>query len=294
MMAALPRIDGGTDPADVAGGVEDLIDRVAAAWHGPRPPKLRLLPEQITTAEVVAQAPAEQRDTTFWIGVDEAELAPFGFSPAQEPHLFLYGDSQSGKSSFLRQVAAQIARVYPSNGAKIFAVDIRRSLLGELPAAHLGAYLTSHDTAAGGMTELAQYLRGRMPGPDVTPQQLRERSWWSGAEAFVLVDDYDLVATSEGNPLSALVPLLAQAHDIGLHLILTRRAGGASRASYDSVLQRLGDLGTTGILLSGDPEEGPLIGRVKAKRSVPGRAQIVSREAGVVVAQLAYEPPTQQ
>lgn len=294
MMAALPRIDGGADPTDVAGGVEDLIDRVAAAWHGPRPPKLRLLPEQITTAEVVAQAPAEQRDTTFWIGVDEAELAPFGFSPAQEPHLFLYGDSQSGKSSFLRQVAAQIARVYPSNGAKIFAVDIRRSLLGELPAAHLGAYLTSHDTATGGMAELAQYLRGRMPGPDVTPQQLRERSWWSGAEAFVLVDDYDLVATSEGNPLSALVPLLAQAHDIGLHLILTRRAGGASRASYDPVLQRLGDLGTTGILLSGDPEEGPLIGRVKAKRSVPGRAQIVSREAGVVVAQLAYEPPTQQ
>jgi S-DNA-T family DNA segregation ATPase FtsK/SpoIIIE len=40
----------------------------------------------------------------------------------------------------------------------------------------------------------------------VTPAQLRERSWWKGAEGFILVDDYDLVATSQGNPLEPLLP----------------------------------------------------------------------------------------
>lgn len=43
----------------------------------------------------------------------------------------------------------------------------------------------------------------------------------------------------------------------------------------------------SGILLSGDPNEGQLIGRVKPVRAVPGRAQIVTRDEGLFVAQLA-------
>ena len=99
------------------------------------------------------------------------------------------------------------------------------------------------------------------------------------------------MSTSQGNPLAVLAPLLAQASDLGLHVILTRRAGGASRAAYDPIIQRFTDLGVTGILLSGNPEEGQLIGKVKAEPAVPGRAKIISRERGVVAAQLAWVPP---
>ena len=84
---------------------------------------------------------------------------------------------------------------------------------------------------------------------------------------------------------------MAQAADLGLHVILTRRTGGASRAAYDPIIQRFTDLGATGILLGGNPEEGALIGRLKPVPSVPGRAQIVSRERGLVTAQLASVPP---
>jgi S-DNA-T family DNA segregation ATPase FtsK/SpoIIIE len=138
------------------------------------------------------------------------------------------------------------------------------------------------------MAELAQFFTGRLPGPDVTTEQLRDRSWWKGAEGFVIVDDYDLVATSQGNPVAALRPLLAQAADVGLHVVLTRRTGGASRAAYDPIIQGFTDLGVTGILLGGNPEEGALIDRVKPIPSVPGRAQVVSRERGVFAAHLAF------
>ncbi|MCU1543342.1 MAG: ATP-binding protein [Microbacteriaceae bacterium] len=50
------------------------------------------------------------------------------------------------------------------------------------------------------------------------------------------------------------------------------------------------DLRTTGILLNGNPEEGQLIGTVKAMPAVPGRAQIVSRHRGLVSAQLGLVP----
>ena len=62
-------------------------------------------------------------------------------------------------------------------------------------------------------------------------------------------------------------------------------------AAYDPIIQRFTDLGVTGILLGGSPEEGPLIGRVKAAPAAPGRAQIVSREHGLIAAQLAFSPP---
>ncbi|GMA36195.1 hypothetical protein [Demequina litorisediminis] len=114
---------------------------------------------------------------------------------------------------------------------------------------------------------------------------MRSRSWWTGAEGFILVDDYDLVATSQGNPLAPLAALLPQAADLGLHLILTRRAGGAGRAAYDPIIQRLTDIGATGMVLSGNPDEGPVIGKVRPQQAPAGRAQVVSRDRGVFTAQ---------
>jgi S-DNA-T family DNA segregation ATPase FtsK/SpoIIIE len=86
----------------------------------------------------------------------------------------------------------------------------------------------------------------------VGPEQLRNRSWWEGKEAFVVIDHDELVATSEGNPLDPLVPLPAQALDIGLHVVVARRTGGAGRM-YDNLVTGLRDLGQLGMLQSGDP-----------------------------------------
>jgi S-DNA-T family DNA segregation ATPase FtsK/SpoIIIE len=293
MITALPRIDGSGDPSSLADGIEALVARTAEAWTGAPGPKLRLLPELITLDEVRAAAPAIE-SRTVWLGVDEASIAPFGLNLDSESHLLLYGDADSGKSSMLRGFAKEIQRLYGPKEAKIFLLDYRRALLGEIPQEYLGAYLSSHEQAMGGVGELAAFFQSRMPGPDVTAEQLRTRTWWTGAEGFVLVDDYDLVSTSQGNPLAALAPLLAQAGDLGLHVIVARRTGGASRAAYDAVIQRFTDLGVTGILLSGNPEEGQLIGKVKPQFAAPGRAQVVSRDSGLFSGQLAYSPPAGQ
>ena len=289
-LTALPRVDGSGDASTLSDGIEDLVAKVSAAWTGAPGPKLRLLPDMVGLEEVRAVAGPSSRQIL--LGIDEATLGPIGIDPTSEPNLFLYGDADSGKSSMLRSYAHEIMRLYSPAEAKIFVIDYRRALLGEVPSDYLGAYLTSHDLAVGGMTELATFFSSRIPGPDVTAEQLHNRSWWKGAEGFILVDDYDLVATSQGNPLLPLAPLLAQASDLGLHVVLTRRVGGASRAAYDPIIQRFTDLGTTGILLSGSPEEGQLIGKVKAMPAVPGRAQLVSRDRGLITAQLAFVPPS--
>lgn len=288
-LGAVPRIDGSGSVEDLGDGVEDLVAKVNAAWTGPRGPKLRLLPELITLEAVRELAGAQER--RLLLGVDEADLAPIGLDLAEEPHVYLLGDGDSGKTGFLRTVAHEVARLYPPERAKLFVVDYRRGLLGELPQDHLGEYLTTEEQTVAAVEGITEFLRTRLPGPDVTPEQLRARSWWSGAEVFFLVDDYDLVVTSSGSPLRPLVPLLAQAGDVGLHVVLTRRVGGASRGMYEPVLQAVRDLGAPGILLSGNPDEGMLIGRVKPSVQPPGRARIISRDLGDRVFQTAWQPP---
>lgn len=284
-LGALPRIDGDGRPLTLGSGVADLVAKVKAGWTGPSGPKLRLLPTRITLEEVRALAPSAPRAL---LGVNEQALRPVGLNLAQDPHLLVYGDSQSGKSTLLRTYMHEVMRVYGPTKAQLFIVDYRRANLGEFPDDWVSEYCTTADQTRDVAESVAEFLASRLPGPDVTPEQLRTRTWWEGREAFFVVDDYDLVATSQGNPLAALVPLLAQAGDIGLHLALARRSGGAGR-SYDTLVTTLRDLAVPGVLLSGDPAEGALIGNLRPRPAAPGRAQLLTRE-GYDVVQLAFAP----
>ncbi len=288
VLAALPRADGDPDPATLAAGVSDALQRIGSAWPGEPGPKLRLLPTRVDLPSLRRLAPESR---SLLLGVEESRLGPLEFDPTSESHLYLFGDAKTGKTTFLRSVAAEVMRTHTPEQARFMVVDFRRALLGELPAEYTVGYLTTREQATEELATLAAYLRMRLPSNTVTPEQLRNRSWWSGAEIWVLVDDYDLVATGSGNPLAVLQPLMAQAQDVGLHIVVVRRMGGASRAMYEPVLQTMTELGTTGMLLSGNPEEGPVIGRVRPVRSGPGRAQVVSRDAGRITAQLAWTPP---
>jgi DNA segregation ATPase FtsK/SpoIIIE, S-DNA-T family len=105
------------------------------------------------------------------------------------------------------------------------------------------------------------------------------------------VDDYDLVASGPSNPLAVLLDHLAQARDVGLHLVLTRRSGGAARALFEPVIQRLRELSSPGLVLSGDRDEGPLLGTVRPQPMPPGRGFLVTRKEGVRLVQLAHLKP---
>ena len=295
MMIGLPRADAEQDPSTVSQGVAYTVNKIRECLVAGEGPKLRLLPQRITLAEILSQLPDQQilprGGGDMVLGVEESRLGPLLFNTRAESHLYLFGDGKTGKTSFLRSIISEVTRLYSPNEAKILAIDMRRSLLGAIPEEYSLRYLTNHAEAMKQLRELAKFLRTRLPGSDVTAEQIRERTWWSGPEVWILVDDYDLVATSSGNPLMELIDLLPQAGDIGLHVIITRRMGGASRAAYEKVLQMMNDLAVTGILLSGNPSEGAIINGVKPKRAIAGRAQVVHRELGVVAAQLTWTPP---
>jgi S-DNA-T family DNA segregation ATPase FtsK/SpoIIIE len=284
-LGALPRVDGDNNAGSLGNGVQKLVTAVRDAWSGPAGPKLRLLPTLITQQEVRRLAPAT---TTMLLGINERALAPVGLDVNRDPHLLVFGNGQSGKSALLRTYMSEVTRLYTPETAQLFMVDYRRANLGEFPDEWVADYATNAQTAAELAGGLAEFLRDRLPGGGVTPEQLRNRSWWEGKEAFVIVDDYELVATSQGNPLDPLVPLLAQAVDIGLHVVVARRTGGAGRM-YDNLVTGLRDLAQPGLLLSGDASEGALVGQLRAVPAVPGRARMLTRD-GYNLVQIGWTP----
>ncbi len=273
----------------------ELCAGIAAAWTGARAPAVRMLPALLPYQSLLeardGRAGEEVPVGTGWalpIGIAEGDLRPVLLDFAQEPHLVAFGDSGCGKSTLLRVLAESIVRRYTPEQARLVLIDYRRSLLGAVATEHLIGYGTGADSAGSLLESVAAHLERRRPDPDVTAQQLRDRSWWSGPECFVLVDDYDLVTAAVANPLLPLVEYLAQARDVGLHLVVVRRAGGAGRAMFEPVLQRLRELGSPGLVLAGDRDEGPLVGSVRPGPQPPGRGWLVSRRDGTRLVQLAH------
>ena len=288
-LAALPRIDGVESAADLADGVAKTVSAIADGWHGPAAPKLRMLPTMVDVRELppVTARPGQ----VVPLGVDETKLEPVYLDFNADPHFLMFGEGESGKTSVLRTIIKGISEAYTPQQARMLVVDYRRTLLGQIPDSHLLSYCAAQQGVVKDLGEIKPYLVSRQPGPDVTQEQLRNRSWWTGPEIFVIVDDYDLVATQGNNPLMPLSEFIPMARDLGLHVIISRASGGASRALFEPLIQRLRESRQPGLMLSGEREEGQLIGQVRPSQQPPGRGTLVSRKHGTTLVQTAYSQP---
>ncbi|MEU5902959.1 type VII secretion protein EccCb [Micromonospora sp. NPDC047527] len=288
-LTAVSRIDGRQDIEGLTEASAELAGRLAANWPGPVAPKVRLLPRRLSMAQL--DRVVDRTAPGLPIGVDEASLAPVYLDLTADPHLTVFGDAESGKTNVLRLIARQIVDRYTPAQARLVIADYRRSLLGAVEGEHLLEYAASNQVFSQGLESIHAALSNRLPGPEVGTAQLRDRSWWKGPELYILVDDYDLVASGGKNPLSALHELLARGRDIGLHLIVTRRMGGVSRAIYEPVLQRLRELESPGLLLSGNRDEGAVLGNLRPSPQPPGRGTLVRRRDGQQLIQVAWSEP---
>jgi len=283
LLTALPRIDGQLDAASLPEAVRKLVDTVATAWQGPQAPEVRLLPSAFSVAELPAPG---QTGTRLPFAVDEATLSPVFLDFAADPHFLVLGDTETGKSNLLHLISGGVTARYSLDQARIIIVDYRRSLLDAASTEHRIGYAPSSAAAVSLLNDAREALIKRLPPADLTADQLRNRSWWQGSDLFIIVDDYDLVAGAS-NPLLPLVELLPQAREIGLHLVLARSAGGAGRAMFEPVIQRLREMGSTALLMSASKDEGPIFG-VKPVTLPCGRGYLATRRAEPLLVQTAF------
>ncbi|MEU7283246.1 type VII secretion protein EccCa [Streptomyces sp. NPDC045431] len=287
-MAAVPRIDGINSDTELSEAAAAMAQEVARHWTAPGAPQVRLLPRELPAQQLPAGFVEPKRGVAF--AIDENNLEPVYVNFDRDPFFLVFGESETGKSNLLRLLIKQLSERYDGDSCKFFVVDNRRALLDVTPASHLAEYVPMSNNMDHHVDALADLMQRRTPSADVTAQQLRDRSWWRGPSVYVVVDDYDLVSTSSGNPLAKLTEHLPFARDVGVRFIIARSAAGASRASYEPFLQRMMELGAQGVLLSGDPQEGDVLGGVRMRPMPAGRGIFVSRQRGNPLVQTGLMP----
>ncbi|WP_409489776.1 type VII secretion protein EccCa [Amycolatopsis sp. cmx-11-12] len=290
LLTGLPRIDGSSNPDDVAAGVADAVAKIKGAWRGRPAPQVRLLPEMVTYDEVLS-IDTKRNTKLVPIGVNEEDLQPIYLDFAADSHFYAFADGESGKTNLLRQITRGITERYTTQEAVVILVDYRRTMLGFVGGDQLLGYAVSAAQLDSMVKDVHGSMTRRLPGPDVTQEQLKTRSWWTGPELFIIVDDYDLVATQTSNPLKPLAEFLAQAKDVGLHVIVVRRSGGASRAMFDPILGKLREIAAPGMVMNGSRDEGNLVANVKPSQMPPGRGNLVTRKHGKQLMQVSWIQP---
>lgn len=279
MLTALPRADGDGTPDTAGDGLSATVAQLNNSYQGRRAPEVRLLPSQISLTDIMEPLPApttlaERLRVPF--GVRESDLAPAVIDFGVTTHLVVLGSSGSGKSTVLSALLEGIRTRFTPEQARVLLVDYRRQHMDAIPDEQSIGYLTSERDLVDGLPPFAEKMRGRRPPDGVTSQQLRERSWWSGPEVFVVVDDYHMVAQRGGrNPLEPLKDLIIDGRDTGLHVIVSRNIAQADTAMFDNVLGQIKNVNSSGLIMDGSKLDGILIGDVKPTKQPVGRGILV-------------------
>ncbi|CCK55764.1 type VII secretion system ESX-5 FtsK/SpoIIIE family ATPase EccC5 [Mycobacterium canetti] len=300
-LVARPALGSTPDNVFECDSVVAAVSRLTSA----QAPPVRRLPARFGVEQVRELA---ARDTRPGVGaggiawaISELDLAPVYLNFAENSHLMVTGRRECGRTTTLATIMSEIGRLYapgassappPAPGrpsAQVWLVDPRRQLLTTLGSDYVERFAYNLDGVVAMMGELAAALAGREPPPGLSAEELLSRSWWSGPEIFLIVDDIQQLPPGFDSPLHKAVPFVNRAADVGLHVIVTRTFGGWSSAGSDPMLRALHQANAPLLVMDADPDEGFIRGKMKGGPLPRGRGLLMAEDTGVFVQVAATE-----
>lgn len=251
--------------------------------------------------------------------MDTLALAPV---PNFSQNLFVYGEKGSGRSNVLRSVMESVMRQYTAQDAVIIVIDPLRQQLGERDrlyargfmqrakfvdkvdatgAAVIGAdgkpergrkrppgYVASGEDITAVAQMLVRLMASRRPGDDATSDELRSRTYFTGPEVYVFIDNFGAIAEGymaktafdevEVGGLT-VTKLLATGVDLGVHFIIADGIEFSDRVKASPLLMALRNAMMTPILqLAAQPSTNSPIAQafhLKPARWRPGMGRII-------------------
>ncbi len=285
-----PNVGPGAGPGGAvegaAGDEERTLVAVATAtglvYPGQQAPQVLPLPTRVTPAELPALTArsgrlAHRRESgDFLLAVHEHRMTSIAIDLLRPGgHLSVFGDRRTGKTTLLRRCIDHLADQHSPDDVAIHLVDLNRGLIEVADDKHVASYAFTMSQSQQLVADLLSMARDRLAPPDLTRQQLIDRSWWSGPEHVLVLDDYQLLIRGADGPLGPLADALSHAHDIGLHVLCARTVTGAARSMYETFGKRLAEMQPTLVLLPGESTEGPVAGGMTAREGPPGRANVL-------------------
>ncbi len=285
-----------TNTADNVFSSESVAAAVSQVAVG-HAPAVRRLPAKFGVEQVRALAQQDQRQNVGVGGIawaiNELDLQPVYLNFAENAHLMVTGRRECGRTTTLATIMAEIGRVYQPGAsiapaakapsAQVWLVDPRRQLLTTLGTDYVEKFAYNLDGVSAMMNELGQVLTQREPPPGLSAEELLSRSWWSGPEIFLIIDDVQQLPPGFDSPLQKAAPWVTRAADVGLHVIVTRTFGGWSSAGSDPMLRALAQANAPLLVMDADPDEGFIRGKMKGGPLPRGRGLLMAEDTGVFV-----------
>jgi S-DNA-T family DNA segregation ATPase FtsK/SpoIIIE len=269
-----------TDPAQLAPVIETVpaVIDYPILWSIYDINKIAPDPEKLAAGRRLAL------DIHHPLGISAEDLTLITAPDSISPHLLTVGDPQTGKTETLRSTINSIVRQLGPDEAQIVIAETKYEFLPEKELledmGYLLAYADTSDALDKAVSIVDEVIRPRSPSleQNLSMATMRDRSWYSGPEVFILIDDANSFATASANyattaksGMETLIDLVNGRPDLGLHVYTTGPAQGFAMTSqtnklYTGMLAKNSAM----VLLSGPPKEGPL----------PGQAKFAKRRAG--------------
>ncbi|WP_024442075.1 MULTISPECIES: type VII secretion protein EccC [unclassified Mycobacterium] len=301
-LIARPAMEDTGDKVFESDSVAAAVSQVAVGRVRP----VRRLPARFGLEEVRAVAANDRREGVGAGGIawaiSELDLQPVYLNFAENGHLMVTGRRECGRTTTLATIMSEIERLYAPGSssapapspdgrpsAQVWLIDPRRQLLTTLGSDYVEKFAYNLDGAVALVNELAATLANREPPPGLSAEELLSRTWWSGPEIFLIIDDIQQFPPGFDSPFQKAAPWVTRSADVGLHVIATRTFGGWSSAGADPLLRALHQANAPLLVMDADPDEGFIRGKMKGGPLPRGRGLLMAEDTGVFVQVAATE-----
>jgi S-DNA-T family DNA segregation ATPase FtsK/SpoIIIE len=203
-------------------GLQDLARAMSGVWTGPRPAPVRLLGEQVSLGDVIAQAAslpevAMPTQSTAWIGLDDERLSLVDVDLSRMGSYFLVsGPPECGRTTSLAALAIAFGWQIPPARLRIALITPSRTERYSLDALKGLPHVVGQAKSAKALERLLERLEA-----EVEPGSAVDSPSTPATRVLLLVDDYHLLAGRIEPPaMNRLEALARRGADAGVTTVV--------------------------------------------------------------------------
>lgn len=294
--------------------ITHLCRQLAGSFAGRQVTPVSAVPAEITFDAVWREfAPLVDADrnpaaTLFPVGVRTDTFAlQLLTGGSRQQNLLVYGEKSSGRSNALRMMMTTVMRQFTPDQAMFIMIDPLRQFLadrdrlwasgylnrpvfsepdenGERRKTSPGGYVVDEDDIETVVKMLVAMMKSRMPKDDTSGEALLDRSFITGPEIYVFIDNINALlrgSQSVFNPVGendTLARLIDRGQDLGVHFIVSDDVRFPDHVEGSAFLSALRHkMGAPILQLSAPSAASPVQGapHLKPRRRRPGLAQLI-------------------